>query len=111
MRRLAKAFLGALLGWLARLFPRRVGVALLHHGIADDDHTHVTTARHDFLSGLAPEELDASVRGGREEIEAVAGRPVRIFAYPSGGRAATAPIGNVAEFSYVLARTLWESPR
>ena len=111
MRRLAKAFLGALLGWLARLFPRRVGVALLHHGIADDDHTHVTTARHDFLSGLAPEELDESVRGAREEIEAVAGRPVRIFAYPSGGRAATAPIGNVAEFSYVLARTLWESPR
>jgi peptidoglycan/xylan/chitin deacetylase (PgdA/CDA1 family) len=37
MRSLAKAFIGSLLRWLARLSPRRVGVALLYHGIADDD--------------------------------------------------------------------------
>jgi peptidoglycan/xylan/chitin deacetylase (PgdA/CDA1 family) len=101
------------------------------------------TARHDFLPVLTPEELEESVRSGREEIEAVAERPVRVFAYPSGGWDATArgaveragytaaftarggvvtprsdplalprispPNGNVAELSYVLARTLWES--
>jgi peptidoglycan/xylan/chitin deacetylase (PgdA/CDA1 family) len=43
------------------------------------------TTRHDFLPVLAPEELDESVRSGRDEIEEVAGRPVRVFAYPSGG--------------------------
>ena len=43
------------------------------------------TTRHDFLPVLTPEELDESVRSGRDEIEEVAGRPVRVFAYPSGG--------------------------
>ena len=43
------------------------------------------TSRHDFLPVLTPEELDESVRSGRDEIEEVAGRPVRVFAYPSGG--------------------------
>ena len=101
------------------------------------------TTRHDFLPVLTPEELDESVRSGRDEIEEVAGRPARVFAYPSGGWDATArdaveragyaaaftahggvitpdsdrfalprispPTGNVAELSYVLGRTLWES--
>ena len=92
---------------------------------------------------LTPEELDESVRSGRDEIEEVAGRPVRVFAYPSGGWDAAArdaveragygaaftahggvitqdsdrlalprispPTGNIAELSYVLGRTLWES--
>jgi hypothetical protein len=65
VRRPAKAVLGALLGWLARLWPRRVGVALLYHGIADSDRL--------ALPRISP------------------------------------PTGNIAEFSYVLARTLWES--
>jgi peptidoglycan/xylan/chitin deacetylase (PgdA/CDA1 family) len=43
------------------------------------------TTRHDFLPVLTPEELDESVRSGRDGIEEVAGRPVRVFAYPSGG--------------------------
>jgi peptidoglycan/xylan/chitin deacetylase (PgdA/CDA1 family) len=43
------------------------------------------TARHDFLPVLTPEALDESVRSGRDAIEEVAGRPVRVFAYPSGG--------------------------
>jgi peptidoglycan/xylan/chitin deacetylase (PgdA/CDA1 family) len=43
------------------------------------------TTRHDFLPVLTPEELDDSVRSGRDEVEEVVGRPVRVFAYPSGG--------------------------
>jgi peptidoglycan/xylan/chitin deacetylase (PgdA/CDA1 family) len=43
------------------------------------------TTRHDFLPVLTPEELDESVRSGRDGIEEVAGQPVRVFAYPSGG--------------------------
>jgi len=86
------------------------------------------TARHDFLPVLTPEELESSVRSGRDEIEAVAERPASVFAYPSGGWDATAhggvitpesdrfalprispPTGDTAEFSYILGRTLWES--
>jgi peptidoglycan/xylan/chitin deacetylase (PgdA/CDA1 family) len=101
------------------------------------------TARHDFLPVLTPAELGESVRSGRDEIEAVAGGPAHVFAYPSGGWDASAraavegagyaaaftarggvvtpktdrfalprispPIGNIAELSYVLARTLWEA--
>jgi peptidoglycan/xylan/chitin deacetylase (PgdA/CDA1 family) len=48
------------------------------------------TQRHDFLPMLTPEELDESVTSGRTEVEKVAGRPVRVFAYPSGGWDATA---------------------
>lgn len=101
------------------------------------------TAGHDFLPVLTPAELEGSVRSGRDEIEAVAGGPARVFAYPSGGWDTTAraavdgagyaaaftarggvirptsdpfalprispPTGNIAELSYVLARTLWET--
>jgi peptidoglycan/xylan/chitin deacetylase (PgdA/CDA1 family) len=101
------------------------------------------TTRHDFLPVLTPEELDESVRSGRDDVEEVAEQPVRVFAYPSGGWDAAArgaveragysaaftahggvvtqdsdrlalprispPSGNVAEFSYVLGRTLWEA--
>jgi peptidoglycan/xylan/chitin deacetylase (PgdA/CDA1 family) len=100
------------------------------------------TQRHDFLPMLTPEELAESVTSGRAEVEEVAGGPVRVFAYPSGGWDAAArdaveragyvavftahggvvtphsdrlalprvspPTGHVAEFSYVLASTLWE---
>ena len=62
------------------------------------------TTRHDFLPVLKREELDESVRSGREEIEDVAGRPVRVFAYPSGGwdagaRAAVERAGFSAAFT------------
>jgi peptidoglycan/xylan/chitin deacetylase (PgdA/CDA1 family) len=101
------------------------------------------TARHDFLPLLTLEQLDESVRSGRDEVEEVAGRPVRVFAYPSGGWDATVrdaveragysaaftahagvvtpdsdrlalprispPTGNIAEFSYVLGRTLQDA--
>ena len=55
MRRLAKACLGPLLGWLARLSPRRVGVALLYHGVSDDDRHHT-----DVLVPAMPPALFAS---------------------------------------------------
>jgi peptidoglycan/xylan/chitin deacetylase (PgdA/CDA1 family) len=55
MRRLAKAVLGSLLGWLARLSPRRVGVALLYHGVADDNRR-----RADVLVPAMPPALFAS---------------------------------------------------
>jgi peptidoglycan/xylan/chitin deacetylase (PgdA/CDA1 family) len=55
MRRLAKAVLGSLLGWLARLSPRRVGVALLYHGVADDNRR-----RADVLVPAMPSALFAS---------------------------------------------------
>lgn len=55
MRTLAKDVLGALLGWLARLSPRKVGVALLYHGVADDKR-----ARADVLVPSMPPALFAS---------------------------------------------------
>ena len=129
----------------------RVGTDAALDGLARDELRELAaggfelgchTTRHDFLPVLTPEELDESVGSGRAEIEEVAGRPVRVFAYPSGGWDATAraaveragyvaaftarggvvtphsdrlalprvspPTGHLAEFSYVLARTLWE---
>jgi peptidoglycan/xylan/chitin deacetylase (PgdA/CDA1 family) len=62
------------------------------------------TTRHDFLPVLTAEELDDSVTSGRAEIEEVAGRPVRVFAYPSGGWDATAR-GAVQRAGYVAAFT------
>jgi peptidoglycan/xylan/chitin deacetylase (PgdA/CDA1 family) len=53
--------------------------------VADGFELGCHTTRHDFLPVLTPEELDDSVRSGRDEIEQVAGRPVHVFAYPSGG--------------------------
>ena len=55
MRTLAKAVLGALLSWLARFSPRKVGVALLYHGVADDPR-----ARRDVLVPSMPPALFAS---------------------------------------------------
>jgi peptidoglycan/xylan/chitin deacetylase (PgdA/CDA1 family) len=62
------------------------------------------TQRHDFLPMLTPEELAESVTSGRAEVEEVAGRPVRVFAYPSGGwdaaaRDAVERAGYVAAFT------------
>jgi peptidoglycan/xylan/chitin deacetylase (PgdA/CDA1 family) len=62
------------------------------------------TQRHDFLPMLTPEELDESVGSGRAEVEEVAGRPVRVFAYPSGGWDATAR-GAVERAGYTAAFT------
>ena len=62
------------------------------------------TRRHDYLPLLSAAELEQSVAGGREEIEAIAGRPPTCFAYPSGGwnadvRAAVAAAG--FEFAFI----------
>jgi peptidoglycan/xylan/chitin deacetylase (PgdA/CDA1 family) len=42
------------------------------------------TARHDALTTLAGDELDRALADGRPELEAVAGRPARLLAYPHG---------------------------
>lgn len=43
------------------------------------------TRGHDYLPLLTGEELAGSVAGGRDDIEAITGRPPVSFAYPSGG--------------------------
>ena len=55
VRTLAKAVLGALLSWLARFSPRKVGVALLYHAVADDRRS-----RRDVLVPSMPPALFAS---------------------------------------------------
>ena len=42
------------------------------------------TLHHRILTGLPVEAVDAAVRDGRHELEAVVGKPVDVFAYPHG---------------------------
>jgi peptidoglycan/xylan/chitin deacetylase (PgdA/CDA1 family) len=43
------------------------------------------TRRHDLLPTLGAEELEHALRDGRDELEQVAGRPLRTISYPHGG--------------------------
>jgi peptidoglycan/xylan/chitin deacetylase (PgdA/CDA1 family) len=43
------------------------------------------TVRHDTLTGLSDTELEAAMRDGRDALEGVTGRPLRLIAYPHGG--------------------------
>lgn len=49
-----------------------------------DVQSHART--HRVLQTLSPGELDAELRGAREELEAQIGAPVRALAFPNGGR-------------------------
>jgi peptidoglycan/xylan/chitin deacetylase (PgdA/CDA1 family) len=42
------------------------------------------TRRHDLLPALGAEELEDALRDGRDELEQVAGRPLRTISYPHG---------------------------
>jgi peptidoglycan/xylan/chitin deacetylase (PgdA/CDA1 family) len=51
--------------------------------VADEVGFH--TVRHDTLTGLSDTELEAAMRDGRDALEGVTGRPLRLIAYPHGG--------------------------
>lgn len=63
---------------------QRVGsaeiAALANAGMAIGFHT----LQHPLLTGLSDSALDDALVRGRSELEAAAGRPVRLFAYPHG---------------------------
>jgi peptidoglycan/xylan/chitin deacetylase (PgdA/CDA1 family) len=65
-----------------------VGQALGATEIADLRKAGMTigfhTLHHRTLVGMPEEEVEAAVRDGREELEAVVGEPLRMFAYPHG---------------------------
>jgi peptidoglycan/xylan/chitin deacetylase (PgdA/CDA1 family) len=52
--------------------------------LATDAEVGFHTREHDTLTALSDAELEEALRAGRDELEAVAGRPLRLVAYPHG---------------------------
>jgi peptidoglycan/xylan/chitin deacetylase (PgdA/CDA1 family) len=62
------------------------------------------TLRHEILTGLADDELEAALTEGRSELEQVVGRPLRLFAYPHG-KADRRSAGKVRDAGFAAAWT------
>ncbi len=59
----------------------RAEIAMLAAG----DEVGFHTRRHDTLTALSDDELERAMHAGRDDLVRVAGRPLRLIAYPHGG--------------------------